>query len=98
MFDLDFHSLQKALADIGFSDAQKLEVFSIIAGILHLGNVQFEASEATHGGCAIVDSTVPDLNKAAELFGLDKGELTRGLTSRVMQSRGGNFGTLLWFL
>lgn len=92
---LDFQALQKALTEVGFSDAQKLEVFSIIAGILHLGNVKFEASEAAHGGCAVVGDTVAALNKAAELFGLDATELTRGLTSRVMQSRGGAFGTII---
>lgn len=91
----DFRALQTALTEIGFSDAQKFEVFSIIAGILHLGNVNFESSEETHGGCAVVANTLASLRKAAELLGLEVDELTRGLTSRLMHSRGGHMGTII---
>ena len=92
---VDFQALQKALTVIGFSEVQKAEVFSIIAGILHLGNVEFETLDVSHGGCTISQRTQSSLKKAAELFGLDVVDLTFGLTSRIMQSRTGSAGTVI---
>uniref|UniRef100_A0A7E4VJX7 Myosin motor domain-containing protein n=1 Tax=Panagrellus redivivus TaxID=6233 RepID=A0A7E4VJX7_PANRE len=91
----DFMALQKALIDIGFTEDQRDDVFSTIAGILHLGNIEFTASDENHGGCIIASEASEALATTARLLGLESDELTRGLTTRVMQSRGGAFGTII---
>jgi len=40
----DFKLTDDAMTHMGLSDADKLAIYTIIAGVLHLGNVSFEES------------------------------------------------------
>jgi len=40
----DFKLTDDAMTHMGLSDADKLAIYTIIAGVLHLGNVSFEDS------------------------------------------------------
>ena len=89
--------LSQALNRLGLSEAERLEIYSTVAAVLHLGNVAFEDNpEDTKGGCRVCASSEKSLSAAAKLIGVDPGELRQALVSRVMQSsRGGLKGTVI---
>ena len=43
----EFAELLHSFAHVGFSDMQQLQILQVVAGILHLGNVQFEPAHQT---------------------------------------------------
>ena len=45
----DFDVTDHAMSLMGFSDAEKLAVYGIVAGVLHLGNIMFEDDSASKG-------------------------------------------------
>ncbi|KAM5264416.1 unconventional myosin-X [Ctenodactylus gundi] len=65
-----------------FSSEEVREVLRLLAGILHLGNVEF----VTAGGAQVSFKTA--LGRSAELLGLDPTQLTDALTQRSMFLRG----------
>ena len=38
----DFNLTDKAMTMMGMSEAEKLGIYTVVAGVLHLGNVEFE--------------------------------------------------------
>lgn len=38
-----------AMKKIGLDDAEKLDLFRVVAGVLHLGNIDFEEAGSTSG-------------------------------------------------
>lgn len=47
----DFETTDKAMTMMGMSDAEKMAIYTVVAGVLHLGNVEFEEEqEGTKGG------------------------------------------------
>uniref|UniRef100_A0A6M2DFQ7 Putative myosin class ii heavy chain n=1 Tax=Xenopsylla cheopis TaxID=163159 RepID=A0A6M2DFQ7_XENCH len=93
----DFQLLDQALKRIGLSDAECFEIYSLVAAVLHLGNVGFEETpEDTRGGCRVATSSESSLAMASALIGVDAFEMRQALVSRVMQSsRGGIKGTVI---
>ncbi|XP_071944733.1 unconventional myosin-XIX-like [Antedon mediterranea] len=69
---------------LDFSRSQQQELFKVLSGILHLGNIEFISDDVT-GPCEIdsgkqgVDTSV---KAAAQLLGLDVDALTRCLAFR----------------
>ena len=91
----DFQTVDRDLANIGISDEDRMSVYTAIAVVLHLGNIEFEDNpEDNHGGCMVSPGSLSSLSITAELMGLEAGELRSALTSRVMQGKG-NFGTII---
>ncbi|XP_046804371.1 myosin heavy chain 95F isoform X2 [Lucilia cuprina] len=92
-----FQNLDKALGRLGLSEAQKLEIYSLVAACLHLGNISFEEiPDDARGGCQVSDSSEKSLTITCRLLGVDPDELRQALVSRVMQSKGGGFkGTVI---
>jgi len=78
----------KSMRSMGWDEGKIDMVLSIVAGILHLGQVKFE-SKMSDGGQEIAqiadDKTVAD---AAKLLGVDVDKLTTALTVRIMVTRG----------
>uniref|UniRef100_A0A8C2AZZ2 Myosin IHb n=1 Tax=Cyprinus carpio TaxID=7962 RepID=A0A8C2AZZ2_CYPCA len=73
----DWKTVQKALTIIEFSEKDIEHLFAIIASVLHLGNVHFEAS--AHGYAT--------LNSSAELLGIPSNILQEGLTHRKIEAK-----------
>uniref|UniRef100_A0A673HYN0 Unconventional myosin-Ih-like n=1 Tax=Sinocyclocheilus rhinocerous TaxID=307959 RepID=A0A673HYN0_9TELE len=73
----DWKTVQKALTIIEFSEKDIEHLFAIIASVLHLGNVHFEAS--AHGYAT--------LNSSAELLGIPLNMLQEGLTHRKIEAK-----------
>ncbi|XP_055716099.1 myosin heavy chain 95F isoform X1 [Phlebotomus papatasi] len=93
----DFVNLDQALSRLGLSGESKLEIYKLVAGVLHLGNISFEDNpEDAKGGCKVSPSSEQSLTITSSLIGVDPSELRQALISRVMQSKGGGVkGTVI---
>ncbi|KAK1805517.1 hypothetical protein P4O66_019819, partial [Electrophorus voltai] len=92
----DFSRMVVAMKKIGLDDGEKLDLFRVVAGVLHLGNIDFEEAGSTSGGCVIKNKSGQALEHCAELLGLDEEDLRVSLTSRVMlTTAGGAKGTVI---
>lgn len=88
-----FYKLDEALSRLGMSETTKLEIYALVAGVLHLGNINLEENpEDVCGGCQVSKSSEPSLLITSKLLGVDSFELRQALVSRVMQSKGGSMG------
>lgn len=74
-----------------------MEIYTMVAAVLHLGNITFEDNpEDTKGGCRITADSGKAVTISAKLLGVDPEELRQALVSKVMQtSRGGIKGTVI---
>lgn len=45
----DFNRMCVAMKKIGLDDTEKLNLFRVVAGVLHLGNIDFEEAGSTSG-------------------------------------------------
>lgn len=92
-----FQLLDTALTRLGLHEKEKIEIYSLVAAVLHLGNIEFEDNpEDTRGGCRVSHASEKSLIIASKLLGIDANELKQALVSRVMQSsRGGLKGTVI---
>ncbi len=93
----NFKTVDEDLKKLGMSDGERFSVYTTIASVLHLGNVEFEDDpDDNRGGCRITDKSERSLKITASLMGLDQDELRRALTARVMQAAKGGFkGTVI---
>ncbi|XP_074471247.1 unconventional myosin-VI-like isoform X10 [Sebastes fasciatus] len=92
----DFNRMSVAMKKIGLDDTEKLDLFRVVAGVLHLGNIDFEEAGSTSGGCAIKNQSSQTLDHCAELLGLEEEDLRVSLTTRVMlTTAGGAKGTVI---
>lgn len=92
----DFHNLDQALSRLGLSDAQRNQIYALVAAVLHLGNVTFEDNpDDARGGCQVSEKSQSSLVITAQLIGVDPSELRQALVTRVMQSKGGVKGTVI---
>uniref|UniRef100_A0A8B9WIF1 Unconventional myosin-VI n=1 Tax=Bos mutus grunniens TaxID=30521 RepID=A0A8B9WIF1_BOSMU len=54
----DFVRMCTAMKKIGLDDEEKLDLFRVVAGVLHLGNIDFEEAGSTSGGCNLKNTRV----------------------------------------
>ncbi|KAL5004495.1 hypothetical protein ScPMuIL_017951 [Solemya velum] len=80
----EFKDTQHAMDVVGISPEIKEDVLSLVAGILHLGNISF-VEDGNYAAIANNDF----LQFPAYLFGIDENSLRDKLTSRVMDSKWG---------
>uniref|UniRef100_A0A6I8QPF6 Myosin 10 n=1 Tax=Xenopus tropicalis TaxID=8364 RepID=A0A6I8QPF6_XENTR len=84
-----FQEVKAAMEVMKFSREEVREIFRLLAGILHLGNMEF----ITAGGAQISSKTA--LGRASELLGLDSEQMAEALTQRSMILRGEEISTPL---
>ncbi|XP_072431295.1 unconventional myosin-X [Chiloscyllium punctatum] len=84
-----FQEVMTAMRVMKFSSEEILEVLKLLAGVLHLGNIEFVIA----GGAQV--SSKNALGRAAELLGLDSMKFTEVLTHRSMILRGEEISTPL---
>lgn len=93
-----YEQTNRALTNFGVTEEQKQSIYSIVASVLHLGNISFcDDSDDNRGGCRIESggSSEKSLEITANLMGLDKDLLRQSLTTRIMSTtRGGQKGTI----
>ncbi|TRY95980.1 hypothetical protein DNTS_012834 [Danionella cerebrum] len=84
-----FQEVLNALRTMQFGEENIKEVLRLLSGILHVGNIEF----LTAGGAQVCSKAA--LSKAADLLGLDCGQLAEVLTHRSMILRGEEISTPL---
>lgn len=88
----DFKTVTSAMDTLGFSAQDKKQIFAIIAGILHLGNIEFQT--VTQGTKNVV--TIKNTSQASvveSVLGLVPNSLARALTSRSITTGVGKRGS-----
>ncbi|XP_076377459.1 myosin heavy chain 95F jaguar isoform X2 [Megalopta genalis] len=92
-----FNAIDQALTRLGLTETERMEIYTMVAAVLHLGNIMFEDNpEDTKGGSRICASSEKAVIMTAKLLGVDPEELRQALVSKVMQtSRGGIKGTVI---
>lgn len=65
-----------------------LNIYRLLAGILHLGNVLFDESTDADQICSTAEATKDSFKHAADLFGLKSDELLNCLTKQNMYVNG----------
>ncbi|XP_035466404.2 unconventional myosin-VI isoform X1 [Scophthalmus maximus] len=92
----DFNRMCVAMKKIGLDDTEKLDLFRVVAGVLHLGNIDFEETGSSSGGCVLKNQSGQTLEHCADVLGLDQDDLRVSLTTRVMlTTAGGAKGTVI---
>ena len=76
----DFEETRKALKATGFGSKEQDAIFSLIAAVLHIGNLKFKEDEKT-GSCKISSTAT-----AAEMLGIDTDTLKRIITVRHIKT------------
>ncbi|GFS73987.1 myosin heavy chain 95F [Trichonephila clavipes] len=92
----NFLALDKALNNMGLSENERQNIYTVVAAVLHLGNVSFEDNpDDCKGGCRLAPGAAEILLIISSLLGVDAQYLRQSLLSRVMQtSKGGAKGTI----
>jgi myosin-7 len=83
----DFEDMRRSMDILRFSEAEKNEVFDIVAGVLHFGNVKFapEKKSGQDDGSTVVNMEV--LNLASRLWKIDPANIAKYLCVRNIGSR-----------
>ena len=83
----EFEDMVNAMETCLISKEDQMSIFKIVAGVLNVGNIEFEADvKATEEDGAKVKNE-DAVAKGASMFGVDTSELKRTLTSRNIGSR-----------
>ena len=79
----EFRSTQEAFKLLGFTAKEQGNIYKILAGILQLGNVQFEAGSGKmdNESCSIPSSN-ENLDFFAELFEIEVDQIRKWLCNR----------------
>ncbi|XP_006813001.1 unconventional myosin-VI-like [Saccoglossus kowalevskii] len=93
----DFLKVDRAMDKLGISKEEKMDIYRIVAGVLHLGNIKMEeSSEDTKGGSMVCPTAEESLKTTASLLMVAADDLRESLTTRIMQTaKGGGRGTLI---
>ena len=76
----DYRATRSAMGLIGINEGTQVDIFRLLAGILHVGNVQFQGNAPAQ----VVDPT--PLQTAAYLFSVSPEQLAHALVHRKIQS------------
>ncbi|ESO88100.1 hypothetical protein LOTGIDRAFT_219481 [Lottia gigantea] len=82
----EYRELLNSMDLVGFTDSEQETLFTMIAGILHLGNIKFETNEENDE--TLVSNPGDDLQTAASLLNIDADELQSCLTSMIAVAGG----------
>lgn len=80
----EFEATKKSLGTIGVTDAQQSDIFKLLAGLLHLGNVKITASRND----SVLAPTEPSLELACNILGVDATEFAKWIVKKQLVTRG----------
>ncbi|XP_072213378.1 unconventional myosin-Vb-like [Excalfactoria chinensis] len=83
----DLDSTRNAFSLLGVPEADQLELFAILAAILHLGNVTIRGRDRHGDGC-FVESNSEALGLFCALLGIEEVQVTRWLCHRKLVTAG----------
>ncbi|KAJ6438711.1 myosin V [Purpureocillium lavendulum] len=80
----EFEATKRSLQTIGVSDAQQADIFKLLAGLLHLGNVKITASRND----SVLAPTEPSLERACDILGVKGDEFAKWIVKKQLITRG----------
>ncbi|KAM0517848.1 hypothetical protein ACHAPE_004826 [Trichoderma viride] len=80
----EFDATKKSLSTIGVSEAQQSDIFKLLAGLLHLGNVKIAASRND----SVLAPNEPSLELASGILGVDATEFSKWIVKKQLVTRG----------
>jgi myosin heavy subunit len=85
--DKDFDDMKNSMNILKFSSTEQHDVFMIVAGVLHFGNVKFKVEKRSteEDACSVLNSEI--LSHAASMWGCDAEMMQKFLTSRNIGTR-----------
>ncbi len=85
---MKFRTIHHCFETIGFKSQEINSIYKILAGILHLGHLEFLQDEGIHndGKCEV--SKKSELLVISQLFGVDEKEFHDALTQSTIVTRG----------
>ncbi|XP_033833761.1 unconventional myosin-XIX isoform X1 [Periophthalmus magnuspinnatus] len=81
-----FEETLEAMGHLGISTEQQRDIFRILAGILHLGNVKFSSPSDDSQSCDLEEQSKDYFQNAAELLGVTAAELETCLKVRTLKA------------
>ncbi|XP_028836302.1 myosin-IIIb isoform X1 [Denticeps clupeoides] len=81
-----YREVCNAMDMVGFEEQEKVDMLTILAGILSLGNIAFEPTDSD--GMKVTEMSVGWLKAAAGQFGVKEEELLKSLTCTMSVTRG----------
>jgi myosin heavy subunit len=82
-----FHELEEAMLDMRIEASAQRQIFGVLAGILHLGNVAFHPCRDVEGGSQV--ASMADLKRVAALLGVGAAGLAKSLCSKEASFQAG---------
>ena len=83
----NLESLQAAMENVDFSKQEQIEIFRLLAAILHLGNVTVSAATDDSNSIKLNSSSM-QMEQVAGLLGIEPSILHMKLTQRIVRIRG----------
>ncbi|RBQ82262.1 hypothetical protein VDGD_08303 [Verticillium dahliae] len=80
----EFEATKSSLKTIGVTDAQQSEIFKLLAGLLHLGNVKIGASRND----SVLAPSEPSLDRACSILGVNGEQFARWIVKKQLVTRG----------
>ncbi|RDA84679.1 hypothetical protein CP532_3516 [Ophiocordyceps camponoti-leonardi (nom. inval.)] len=80
----EFESTKKSLHTIGVSETKQGDIFKLLAGLLHLGNVKITASRND----SVLAPTEPSLERACNILGVDATDFAKWIVKKQLITRG----------
>lgn len=95
----NFKNLCKALEFVGIMDVAQDEIFKVVGGLLHMGNITISEEDTSEGktACVSLPDAVEALQHSAELLGVPQEELSECiLMKRIVTTRGSRRGSIYY--
>ncbi|KAF7562571.1 hypothetical protein G7046_g1555 [Stylonectria norvegica] len=80
----EFEATKRSLNTIGVTQAQQSDIFKLLAGLLHLGNVKITASRND----SVLAPTEPSLERACAILGVNAAEFSKWIVKKQLVTRG----------
>ncbi|XP_019876972.2 myosin-VIIa-like isoform X2 [Aethina tumida] len=90
----EFNDIQSAMKVLNFTETETSNIYTLLAAILHLGNLSFKTGSATNTDSSeVADAGL--LDKIAKLLGTNKSDLGKALTTKTIGVHGDRVTSLL---
>lgn len=80
----DFAVTCECMSSVGIDESLQRQVFCLLAGILHMGNIEFEADDSEGQVGDVIDSAQGSFDSSARLLGVEPEELLAALRKQNM--------------
>jgi len=92
----ELKTMVAAMNGVGFTEEERRGIFSVVSGILHLGNIEFKAQDGSNAeGSCLTERSKFSLGQAARLLEVDEELLGASLTELHYTIRGESVQVLL---